>query len=73
MGKGMGMDACDTTETDLECAPGTTCIHGGGANAGIWYCVPWCRIGGSDCAAGTTCSSFNGAPTIRGVQYGYCQ
>jgi len=62
-GTGIGPGSCGP---GLPCAPGYVCMLG----AASYDCKKWCRIGGSDCAAGETCGGAT--VTVNGVSYGAC-
>jgi hypothetical protein len=68
-GTGVGTGACAQDQSALDCAPGYECINLDGQQS----CLPWCRVGGTDCGGGTSCKVFTGAPTIAGIAYGACE
>lgn len=57
-------------EDQLQCAEGSNCIS---FNNGNYFCRQMCLTGGSGCPGGSTCSGFNPALTLGGVEYGACQ
>jgi hypothetical protein len=58
--------------SDSECVPGFAC--GKHPTKGR-ECEAWCRIGGTDCPAGTTCVDVyaDAAPVVAGSKEGVCQ
>lgn len=66
-GTGTGPGGC---ASGALCAPGYVCQNG---PTGGLDCMKWCKIGGSDCAAGQTCAALAaGMVTVAGVDYGVC-
>ncbi|MBI3203160.1 MAG: hypothetical protein HYZ29_16600 [Myxococcales bacterium] len=64
VGSGIGPGTC-SPGNDQSCAPGHTCRPDGS-------CAKWCRVGQSDCAAGSSCSTSAVTVSVGGVQYGTC-
>jgi hypothetical protein len=67
-GGGTGPASCGPA---FPCAPGYDCVYG--ADAGTYDCHKWCKVGGSDCAAGETCGAPpTGSLVLDGTTYGVC-
>ncbi|MCB9612870.1 MAG: hypothetical protein H6722_10505 [Sandaracinus sp.] len=57
--------ACDPAVGIAECGPGLVCNTN--------RCLPWCRVGSSDCAPyGTVCARFSTPVVLEGVELGVC-
>lgn len=64
-GTGTGPGGCSANP--WSCAPGFTCV------AGTTDCRKWCKLGGTDCAAGETCTILpTGIVLVNGSTYGAC-
>lgn len=52
-----------------DCGPGLICV----GTAPDKRCETLCEVGGSGCAAGSSCTSVAGDNQLGGVEYSYCQ
>lgn len=66
VGFGVLYDPCTVAG---DCAAIYECVVPSDAGA---VCMQWCRIGGNDCAGGTSCYSLTPAVTIGAQEWGVC-
>ena len=62
----VGTTTTNCNATTSFCPAGQVCL----TDQTNYFCLPWCRVGGSDCTTGT-CNTLS--LTVNGTEYGYCQ
>ncbi len=65
----VGTTDANCNATTSICPAGQVCL----TDQTNYFCLPWCRIGLSDCTTGTCNSLGTNAPTVNGQEFGYCQ
>lgn len=68
IGAGSTGSGASCTTDPFTCAPGLICVNTGTSSS----CLPWCRVGFSDCTGVATCTMFSDHPKVGGVEYGAC-